>query len=59
MDDKFRALHKKYDNVFDPYISGYNGYSGDIKGTVNIGLVLPPQRKGCVPLYSKNRMDEL
>ena len=59
MADKFRALHKKYDNVFDPYISGYNGYSGDIKGTVNIGPVLPPQRKGRVPQYSKNRMDEL
>ena len=54
-----QAIHRKYDGVFNPVISGYNSASGDIKGTVNIGPVLPPQRKGRVPQYGRNRMDEL
>ena len=50
------VLNTQTNTVF--YISGYNGYSGDIKGTVNIGTVLSPQRRGRVPQYSKNRMDQ-
>ena len=57
--DKVQTIHRKYDEVFNPVISGYNEASGDIKGTVNIGPVLPPQKKGRVPQYSRNRMDEL
>ena len=55
----FRQLHKEYDLVFSPKILKHNGYSGDIKGVVNMGPVLPPQRKGRLPQYNHQRMTEL
>ena len=57
MSEKFNKLHIKYDNVFIPKFHGYK--AGDIKGIVNMGPVLPPQRKGRVPQYSRNKLDEL
>merc|ERR1712015_150946 len=59
MSEKFNNLHIKYNNVFNPKFPGYNGKAGDIKGIVNMGPTLPPQRKGRVPQYSRNRLDEL
>ena len=56
---QFNQLHAEYDEVFNPRFDGYNGYAGPIEGIVNMGPTLPPQRKGRVPQYSRNRLDEL
>ena len=37
----------------------YNGKSGNIQGVVNMGPVLPPQRKGRLPHYGPDRLIEL
>ena len=56
---QFITLHKQYDNVFNPTFQGYNGASGPIKTVVNMGPVLPPQRKGRLPQYSRDKLVEL
>lgn len=56
---KFSALNQKYDEVFNPCISKYNGASGNIEAVVNMGPVLPPQRKGRLPMYNKDKLVEL
>ena len=56
---QFRALHKEYDLVFDPQITGYNGAAGPFTAKVNMGPVEPPQRKGRLPLYARGRLVEL
>ena len=56
---EFQQLLQKYDRVFNPDITGYNGAAGPIKATVNMGPVQPPQRKGCVPQYSRNNLVQL
>ena len=56
---QFRDVLKEYDNVFNPQISRYNGFSGPCAVEVNMGPSLPPQRKGRVPQYSKDNMDLL
>ena len=45
--------------VFNPSISKYNGASGKIEAVVNIGPTLPPQRKGRLPQYNRNTLEEL
>ncbi|KAJ8391294.1 hypothetical protein AAFF_G00090810 [Aldrovandia affinis] len=57
--DKFRALHREFDEVFDPQFKGYNGAVGPFQAKVNMGPVQPPQRKGRVPQYSKGQLQEL
>ena len=57
--DAFDALHKEFSSVFNPQFTGYNGASGPIKAVVNIGPVEPPQRKGRVPQYSRDKLVEL
>ena len=55
-------LHKitrEFDDVFSPSFKGYNGALGPFKGEVNMGPVLPPQRKGRLPQYSRNQLEEL
>ena len=59
MTEKFIRLHNKYDNVFNPKFPGYNGKAGDVKGIVNMGPSLPPQRKGRVPQYNRNKLEDL
>ena len=54
---KFRQLHSKYVNVFNP--AKYNGFSGKMEAVVNMGPVLPKQQKGRIPQYSKDRLVEL
>ena len=56
---EFQQLLQKYDRVFNPVITGYNGAAGPIKATVNMGPVQPPQRKGRVPQYSRNNLVQL
>ena len=57
--DKFIALNLEFDDVFNPSISKYNGASGKIEAVVNIGPTLPPQRKGRLPQYNRNTLEEL
>ena len=56
---KFQDLHDDYDEVFDPRIKGYNGAAGSFKAQVNMGPVEPPQRKGRLPQYARNKLVEL
>lgn len=49
----------EFDNVFSPSLPGYNGKAGPFQATVNMGPVLPPQRKGRLPQYSRNQLSEL
>ena len=59
MQDRFNQVLKQYDSVFNPKYNGYNGYYGDLKAVVNMGPVLPPQRKGRIPQYSRDKLGEL
>lgn len=59
MKSKFRQTLDTYDEVFNPNFSGYNGAVGPFQAKVNMGPVLPPQRKGRVPQYSRNQLVEL
>ena len=55
----FAATVAEYDSVFDPAFPGYNGAVGQIQGTVNIGAVQPPQRRGHLPQYNRQRLSDL
>ena len=55
----FMALQKDYDTVFSPEFQGYNDAEGPLKAIVNMGPVLPPQRKGRLPQYSKGQVDRI
>ncbi len=59
MKAKFQSLLLEYDSVFDPNFKGYNGKSGPIKAVINMGPTQPPQRKGRVPQYSRDKLVEL
>ena len=56
---QFRATLKDFDDVFNPVFSKYNQSLGPFKAVVNMGDVKPPQRKGRLPQYSRNRLVEL
>ena len=56
---EFESLHAHYDIVFDPNFPGYNASAGDFKAVVNMGPVQPPQCKGRLPQYSRNKLTEL
>ena len=56
---KFQELHDKYDEVFNPQIPGYNDAAGSFEGKINMGHVEPPERKGRLPQYARNRLAEL
>ena len=56
---KFMAVNLEFDDVFNPSISKYNGASGKIEAVVNIGPILPPQRKGRLPQYNWDTLEEL
>ena len=56
---KFQDQLEKYDSVFSSQLPGYNGAFGPIKAKVNMGPVQPPQRKGRLPLYGRNNLEEL
>lgn len=57
--DRFHSLLDQYDEVFNPAISGYNGAEGPFEAKVNMGPVEPPQRKGRLPLYGRDKLTEL
>ena len=56
---QFEALNREFKHVFDPNFPGYNGASGPFKAMVNMGPVLPPQRKGRLPQYARGQLEEL
>jgi len=56
---KFRQVLSQYDDVFSPILAGYNGAAGRFEAVINMGPVLPPQRRGRVPQYSKDKLEEL
>ena len=57
--NKFREMLQTHDAVFNPEIVGYNGMAGPVQASVNMGPVQPPQRKGRVPQYSRDKLVEL
>ena len=57
--NQFHELHREFDHVFEPAFPGYNGAVGPLQSVVNMGPVQPPQRKGRVPQYSRNKLVEL
>ena len=56
---KFSALIEEYHSVFDPNFPGYNGATGPFTAKVNMGPVEPPQLKGRLPQYARNKLVEL
>ena len=56
---KSQELHDDYDEVCDPRIKGYNGTAGSFEALVNMAPVEPPQRKGRLPQYARNKLVEL
>ena len=56
---KFEQLTREYDNVVNPSFAGYSGAVGPFKATVNMGPVQPPQQKGRLPQYGKDRLYDL
>ena len=56
---EFVATISDHASVFDPAFRGYNGAVGPIQGVVNVGAVEPPQRKGRLPQYNRQRLTEL
>ena len=55
----FQSLLSEYDSVFDPQFPGYNGSAGPYQAKVNMGPVEPPQRKGRLPQYARDKLVEL
>ena len=53
---KFKDMLRKYDSVFNPCFSGYNGASGPLDAKRNMGPIQPPQRKGRVPQHCKDQL---
>ena len=56
---KFHAVNSRFRNVFNPKGKLYNGAFGKVEAVVNMGPTLPPQRKGRVPQYSRDKLVEL
>ena len=54
--NQINELNRSYDRVFDPDIPCYNGYSGNIKGHINMGTAVPPQRKARTPQYNNDKL---
>ena len=54
--NKFHEVLRRFDDVFDPKIVGYNDAAGPMEAIVNMSPVEPPQRKGRVPQYSHDKL---
>ena len=57
--DSFKCLLREYDDVFRPDYKGYNGAFGPFQAHINMGPIEPPKRKGRVPQYARDKLDEL
>ena len=58
-EDKYRSLHHDFEHVFLNNFPGYNGHAGNVMASVNVTNCLPPQRKGRIPLYNRDKLLEL
>lgn len=56
---QFISLHKEFSSVFNSKIQCYNGALGPLQAVVHMGPVQPPQRKGRVPMYARDKLVEL
>ena len=56
---EFQQLLTEFSHVFNPDIKGYNGAAWSFEAEINMGPVLPYQRKGRLPQYNHNRLVEL
>ena len=54
----FSSLLTEFEEVFDHDYKGYNGASGPFEAVVNMGPVQPPQRKGRLPQYARDKLLE-
>ena len=54
--NEFISINKKYSEVFNPVFGTYNDKSGAIRAHVTMGPVLPPPRKGKLPLYDQSKL---
>ena len=54
-----KETNEKFKIVFDPSIGCYNGTSGTFVHKVNMSSSLPPQRRGRIPMYSRNNLELL
>ena len=54
--NRLESICESYGHVFSPKFTGYNGRDGNVKAVVNMGPVMPPQRKGRMPLYNKDKL---
>ena len=57
--NSFKALHQKFDSVFNPKFGSYNDSSGLIRAKVNLGKVSPPPHKSKIPLYKHSNLQLL
>ena len=57
--DQMHELLTEFDSVFDRNYKGYNDAVGPFKAQVNMGPTKPPQRKGRLPQYARNKLVEL
>ncbi len=57
--NEFCDTLKHYESVFNPDLDKYNGVSGPFQAVVNMGAVKPPQKKGRLPLYSRQKQELL
>ena len=53
---EFAKTNMDYDSVFDPKILSYNDRYGVVRSHVQIGPVLPPPRKGRIPMYDQSKL---
>ncbi|KAI8514461.1 hypothetical protein Bbelb_070520 [Branchiostoma belcheri] len=56
---RMSSVLQNFDEVFNTNFPGYNGAVGPIHAVVNMGPAQPPQRKGRLPLYGRNRLVQL
>lgn len=56
---EFVRINRLYKGVFNPRQHVYNHALGHFEAKVNMGDVKPPQRKGRIPQYSRDRLVEL
>ena len=54
--EAFMVVLAKNESVLSPVSDGYNGSAGAFKAEVNIGPVMPPERKGRLPQCSPNQL---
>lgn len=52
----FQRALLTHDSLFDPHFSGYNGKVGTFNMKINMGPTQPPQRRGRLPQYFKDKL---